>query len=1143
VADLYYYEEGYIDISYHVYVADAEIALGPYIEENYIDANYYDDYSSVASLTCELTLRPGETVSATGAWTSAFTQTAAVGRLQSVSADFTSAFSPTLTVDAFKNSFAVLDVTVALSSTAVATRSVNVLLEHIADLNAMAAKTVDILSPITATASISATPSKFLVSSATLTSTATLSANVDNVTFFTAAFVSTTNIFTSRYFGSHRPTNIIEGTPVYDGSIKKFGTHSLSGSSEIRNNSPYTPSPSYRPQPPQVNQDWVVETWIYKSSLTAGTSIGGNVWIQLGVSSGNALFVTLNSSNYTQRVLINVVTGFTLTTNAWNHIAIVKNSSRISVYRNGTRLGTTTTLPTSYFYHQPDTFGNAYFGFEASTPTANRNRLDEFSIHVGTTLGYDPANSSISVPTEARVNDPVYTRLLHHFDNNGLDDILVAADATAALSTTATFTVQANVSTKQGAASLTSSASVSVTGVKAVLANSALSSASSLTATIGLLKGIVSSQTATATVAAQAYRIKQFDAAFGALFSPSISINVVLNPFATLESTTTVSVTAVKTTGITKTLTATATQSTVANKFAGITKTLSVTASVSAIAGFRKSAQAAIAAQATMATTGISPSLATAQLQSQFTVIASGPRNIGRPLNITTLGGGSFGTGKYGQAYQVDSGAVGWTLPASNKYATAGILDFWLGIAPASGQNNVSSTVFEYGNKWTITVLYTAAPNNHYIYFNGVQVGAAIGVFGGGFNWHQIRVTRSGNNYTISANGSTYTITNATTFSGTIRFKPVISVNQFAIDELLITNENGITNGITTAPYSFADQTDVVGLWHFDNNGFDDVSIKGTLAAAITATASITASTTIRFEARANVNSAVSINTQAVKRVQGVASISSTASLSLAYSRIRSNASFQQVVSTVTVNPTVIASGGSALTGVFSTVINASRIRFATPQLESIATNLTAAFKNATGTVTLESQATVTATVRKVTDQPIALLTSATVDIDAQKLIVNGSTASVVSSLAVEATRIQPVASAIIVTAALTASAIKRTGIVANFTASVTVSGTVSRIRRSAVTLASAVTVITNNQILRLAQAQLSSQFTPLFTITKLVKAQAALSSQGFILTAGEVINLDPYLTYVIPAETRLWQITAESRIIAIEQETRVNIV
>jgi hypothetical protein len=76
-------------------------------------------------------------------------------------------------------------------------------------------------------------------------------------------------------------------------------------------------------------------------------------------------------------------------------------------------------------------------------------------------------------------------------------------------------------------------------------------------------------------------------------------------------------------------------------------------------------------------------------------------------------------------------------------------------------------------------------------------------------------------------------------------------------------------------------------------------------------------------------------------------------------------------------------------------------------------------------------------------------------------------------------------------------------------------------------------------QIIITASAALNSQFTGLFIFGKRVNAAATLQSQGFQLTAGDIINFEPSLTYTIPEETRVLLVRMESREYIIEQETR----
>lgn len=69
------------------------------------------------------------------------------------------------------------------------------------------------------------------------------------------------------------------------------------------------------------------------------------------------------------------------------------------------------------------------------------------------------------------------------------------------------------------------------------------------------------------------------------------------------------------------------------------------------------------------------------------------------------------------------------------------------------------------------------------------------------------------------------------------------------------------------------------------------------------------------------------------------------------------------------------------------------------------------------------------------------------------------------------------------------------------------------------------------------ASAQLTA------SVDRVVRFSADIASQGFVLVAGEVLQLDPELTYVIEQETRTLVITGESRLLEVDQESRVYII
>jgi hypothetical protein len=590
VADLYYYEEGYIDISYHVYVADAEIALGPYIEENYIDANYYDDYSSVASLTCELTLRPGETVSATGAWTSEFTQTSVVGRLQSASANFTGAFAPTLTVDAFKNHTAILESTSTFTVDAQANRSANVLLEHIANLNAQAAKTAVVDSTMATQATLSSAPVKSVVSSATFTSTTTVSCLAFNVTFFDAQLSFGSAVTTSRFLGTGRPrTGTVDASAYYDATTKYEGTHSIarSGLGSI-----YT-SDQYDQFRPKANQAFFFSTYVW---VDEGPGPAGTAKILAGIGQ----FTDQNpSSRSATEDMWYVSMGSRQLSVTWNIGGTWYTGTNSGIDLNGTAGWVNINFYRSY--DSPSIFYSAsgspvaggfitrgrslpvQNGALVQPSTAANRKLKLFGVDNAYYIGADPITRFDDLSYS--VNDQ--TQIVLKFNNNSTDTLeVITHEGAAALTSTASVTaIGTNV---KGAASAGLTSTVTVSANAGKLQTAAATLESTVTQSTSAVKTVqaVVDITANAAVSATVYRIKQFVSDQNALFTPSVTVQAQLAGVALLESQFTQSTSAVKTTDVQVDMTSTVSVAVSATVTAGFAGDLN-TAATTSILGYR----------------------------------------------------------------------------------------------------------------------------------------------------------------------------------------------------------------------------------------------------------------------------------------------------------------------------------------------------------------------------------------------------------------------------------------------------------------------------------------------------------------------------------------------------------------------------
>jgi hypothetical protein len=152
-----------------------------------------------------------------------------------------------------------------------------------------------------------------------------------------------------------------------------------------------------------------------------------------------------------------------------------------------------------------------------------------------------------------------------------------------------------------------------------------------------------------------------------------------------------------------------------------------------------------------------------------------------------------------------------------------------------------------------------------------------------------------------------------------------------------------------------------------------------------------------------------------------------------------------------------------------------------------------------------------------------ALISTATLAADVNNIIFMQATLSSESTVTAEATLIPPVRA----DASLTAE----------FSLVITAGGVYGGISLEA----SAGTLTVSISATRGAGSTIAATATQLVQPTKRTGIPLTnLSVQGFTLTAGDIINFEPSLTYVIPEESRELMILGESREYIIEQETRL---
>jgi hypothetical protein len=109
----------------------------------------------------------------------------------------------------------------------------------------------------------------------------------------------------------------------------------------------------------------------------------------------------------------------------------------------------------------------------------------------------------------------------------------------------------------------------------------------------------------------------------------------------------------------------------------------------------------------------------------------------------------------------------------------------------------------------------------------------------------------------------------------------------------------------------------------------------------------------------------------------------------------------------------------------------------------------------------------------------------------------------------------------------------------ADLVAETALSVIIGTIEQFAILTASAGTMTVNAVKTASAQGQITAQATVICAPVKFTGIILTLTAFNTQLTVGDVVNLDPALTYLIPQETREYQILSETRLYEIEGESR----
>jgi hypothetical protein len=354
----------------------------------------------------------------------------------------------------------------------------------------------------------------------------------------------------------------------------------------------------------------------------------------------------------------------------------------------------------------------------------------------------------------------------------------------------------------------------------------------------------------------------------------------------------------------------------------------------------------------------------------------------------------------------------------------------------------------------------------------------------------------------------------------------------------------GITfsnQGSTLANYRYVNGVFATGNWNASvTTSINAGKFHGT-SVNLVATSSITVSaiTLRQISAQPIARLTTAITARKIARVNSQSLITSTTVVN--GQRVRYYSAGLQAQTNLTADA-VKQIGVVAQSSTISTAeITAEKITDITTDFEAIAINLAAAVKNATGTVLLESTSSLEIDAIKITDEPNNFASTTELNGLVQAIRDNSSELSSEFVLDIQSDRLKAGLTDINVEASLTANTeiSKTTGISAVVVSVSNLTASTERSRDNIILQASLGTLTCDNQVLRLAAASLDIFTEIIASPTFIVRITAEFTAFNTQLTVGEVLNLDPALTYVIPQETREFQILPETRLYYIASESR----
>jgi hypothetical protein len=288
-----------------------------------------------------------------------------------------------------------------------------------------------------------------------------------------------------------------------------------------------------------------------------------------------------------------------------------------------------------------------------------------------------------------------------------------------------------------------------------------------------------------------------------------------------------------------------------------------------------------------------------------------------------------------------------------------------------------------------------------------------------------------------------------------------------------------------------------------------------------TASASLTTIIGKIQQFNANLTSVASIQPNVTKAVTADVTINAVSSVSATPRVLRGLDSAASVLANLSSSPIKTTSSNSNMSAFYAELAAVSKI--------------------GQGLIGLDATATMSVTAKVFTDTPVFLINTTNLSIEASNVLFAQADLTAQATQTLLPTYLRRNESFMTASASMSTQGQRIRYGTSNQVSNTNLQVTNGRLRayQSAPSSLTALTI--NNQIVRLAQAQINSAFGIVIIAGEVTRFQANLQAFDFVLMAGRIIHIDEYFQIKIPGESRYLIIVPESRLLTVEQETRVN--